>query len=584
MSSHILTAAEIEALAAELLEQFPLAILMRGLEYQETGRVKAFDVFGERLTAHVRGTSGYLVEIDLATFPLGSVCTCPYEVPVCKHMAAVILQWYAIAGSPRQLVESIRGPIQARHDERLGAIWANASRAPGTESGGATGGSRGTKTGVDARGLPGSKTQPPVPVPPKAPGRESPFSAWDAYLRFQWQNVSTIMRSVPGFRENRTASAVWSQVDAICREWPEPQRRLYRVVSSLIACVEIARTMGMNERTPGDSMIQFYAKMDLQMLVDELDNAIRALVRLDTMLEPEATELLVGLSRELLLFAGRFGVLLIKYQSLWGNLLDDGERIEREIAWLDGRLRQSADAPEGFDPAVGTLARVHLLSQNDRSEDALVAFMSLYKGEIDAHSSQVELCPPFAMGVMSWNRDMEVWPAVQQWVDALAPYMPKREWSPYFDEFCQCAVASAQASGQWDWLRGVLKGLRPRSMKFYMGLLIEENKPESDREWAEHHMSRRSWPSELDRQEARVLELRNPAVLLPIYHLAICQKIEEKNKDSYHLAVRWLRKLDTLYKKQKRRDRFLLYVRMLAKRYSRLRTLIGMFQKAGWLD
>lgn len=565
MSSHILTAAEIETWAVELLEQFPLPNLLRGLEYQETGRVRAFDVFGETLTAHVRGTSGYLVEIDLATFPLGSACTCPSEAAGCKHMAAVILQWYAIAGSPRQLVESLRGRVQPRQSERvLGAMSGEVSRTPVTQA--------------------QTKTLPTAPVAPKAPNLESSLTVWDTYLRFQWQNVSTVMRAAPGFRENRTASAVWNQVLGVAREWPEPQRRLYQVFASAIGCLEIARTMVLNQGTPGDTMVQFYAKMDLQMLVDELDHSIRLFVRHGIVLDVEATDALVNMSRELLLFAGPFGVLLMKYQSLWGNLLHDVERIEREIAWLDRRSRESAAASEGWDPVVGTLARIHLLAQSERNHDALIEFISLYDGLLEERSPQVELCASVAIGVMGWNRAMELWPAVQKWVDALAPYVTRRELSAYFDQFCQWAILSAQASGQRDWLRGVLLDLRPRSMKFYINLLIEENRPESDREWAEYHMSRRSWPSELDREQARVLELRNPAALLPIYHLAICERIDEKNKESYRLAVRWLRKLDTLYKKQKRRDRFLLYVRMLAKRYARLRSLIGMFQKAGWLE
>ena len=70
-------------------------ILMRGLDYYETGNVLKLERNGDRIDAVVEGTEDYDVRITLQDDQVtGMSCTCPYAESGenCKHMAAVLYE------------------------------------------------------------------------------------------------------------------------------------------------------------------------------------------------------------------------------------------------------------------------------------------------------------------------------------------------------------------------------------------------------------------------------------------------------------------------------------------------------------
>ncbi|WP_163099447.1 hypothetical protein [Peribacillus alkalitolerans] len=67
------------------------------------------------------------------------------------------------------------------------------------------------------------------------------------------------------------------------------------------------------------------------------------------------------------------------------------------------------------------------------------------------------------------------------------------------------------------------------------------------------------------------VQTHEPAVLLPLYHRVVEQSISSKNRASYKHAVRYLKKLRTLYKKLKQEDAFLSYMNNLQESTKRLR-------------
>ena len=77
-------------------EIFENRILRRGLLYLRDGKVIGLTKSDKKVTALVKGTANYSVEIDFADeLPVEMYCTCPYAASgqKCKHMAAVM---YAI--------------------------------------------------------------------------------------------------------------------------------------------------------------------------------------------------------------------------------------------------------------------------------------------------------------------------------------------------------------------------------------------------------------------------------------------------------------------------------------------------------
>ena len=75
--------------------EFSQTILSRGRNYYRSGRVTKMTVTGNTISALVRGTRLYSVNIENpgSKDPLMS-CTCPYGAN-CKHIAAVLYKWEA---------------------------------------------------------------------------------------------------------------------------------------------------------------------------------------------------------------------------------------------------------------------------------------------------------------------------------------------------------------------------------------------------------------------------------------------------------------------------------------------------------
>lgn len=75
----------------------------------------------------------------------------------------------------------------------------------------------------------------------------------------------------------------------------------------------------------------------------------------------------------------------------------------------------------------------------------------------------------------------------------------------------------------------------------------------------------------LENDLIRTLQKEEPTVLLPLYHWSIVREIEEKKRVNYRTAVRYLKKLRTLYKKLNKEKEWERYLEKLLTEYKRLR-------------
>lgn len=69
---------------------FQSRIIERGLQYFHNGNVTKIDLANDKLSATVKGSTTYEVEVNLENLSL-SYCDCPYE-KMCKHLVAVLLE------------------------------------------------------------------------------------------------------------------------------------------------------------------------------------------------------------------------------------------------------------------------------------------------------------------------------------------------------------------------------------------------------------------------------------------------------------------------------------------------------------
>jgi uncharacterized Zn finger protein len=81
-----------ELTTEDVRERCTDAVLERGRNYLEDGRIVRLSRFGDETRAAVRGGRLYEVHVDRSTPELETRCDCPYDGPgACKHVVAVLL-------------------------------------------------------------------------------------------------------------------------------------------------------------------------------------------------------------------------------------------------------------------------------------------------------------------------------------------------------------------------------------------------------------------------------------------------------------------------------------------------------------
>jgi hypothetical protein len=114
----------------------------------------------------------------------------------------------------------------------------------------------------------------------------------------------------------------------------------------------------------------------------------------------------------------------------------------------------------------------------------------------------------------------------------------------------------------------VMKSLLPYSYSEFDEYLLEREDYET---WTDLQMLVGYSIADQSRELLKRIEKIDPKVLLPLYHKAVNDAIRDRNRPSYKLAVRYLKKLRTYYKKLKQVDRWNEFIVRLATEHKRLR-------------
>ncbi len=162
------------------------------------------------------------------------------------------------------------------------------------------------------------------------------------------------------------------------------------------------------------------------------------------------------------------------------------------------------------------------------------------------------------------------WDQLLVWLRWLTPEI-RTAMPVVFEDICGCCLQASEKSSAKEEFINLVRSWLPRSFNAYARYLLEAG---LFREWAELTMSYRgyTWES-IDKSVLRHLESRDPAALIPLYHQWAARLIEEKNRKAYQGAVRLLKKLRTIYNRQKMAKEWNTFIFRLAARYPRMRAL-----------
>lgn len=256
------------------------------------------------------------------------------------------------------------------------------------------------------------------------------------------------------------------------------------------------------------------------------------------------------------------------YRHIWSELLNNKEKIQEEEKRIDTKI----------NPLSKALASSHLLFLND--EDLLA--MDLLKKQPASVVSLYFYWLEELLSAMHWDR-------AKNWLSFTYKQVKKtiqdHENTIFIKDVVRLFVIMyetyATHTNEQAGFEMILQELLPYSFTNYEQYVLAKKQY---RTWAELHLLYGFEAIELLKEPLKDIEKEAPEVALPLYHLAAVEAIEERNRKSYKRAVRYLKKLRTLYKRLKRTDEWDAFIIHIANLHSRLRALQEELRKGKLID
>lgn len=521
---------EIQFLADELKDHFhPNAVedaklVQKGLMLYRQGLVTQLHIGAEEVTAIVQDVTPAKVQLNLTFLPM-STCTCPGD-DMCRHQLAVFFAAYATMGSITEWVEEWREPIR---EKKAVASW-------------------GMRTAKDLI---------------KANGALKPdYSRWvhsfevsfDTLLGSKKFTSPFVVAELFGIYERRVrASAPMEQ------EW----RLLYEVVGIVVSFKKLA-TLSEQAGHSEDVIKRAYLHLFHNMIDDAED--IVGKIGVQSMpfdfdefilhLKDEAFDLLTVVS-------GREYERVYLYRLLWTGLFRKKEWREEEVEKIRVRLKNLEES-ENETPLMIAQIHLNLLLHND---DLTLKLIDFFEDEV--------ICPYMIHWIdvlttkKAWKR---VGPLVELLVQKIKGYLEDLGSYLASASFTKTALKAMAPycveNSRLDLYERMLLLTLPYSFADYEHWLFERR--QFDR-WSELQAFVGLSYFDLPKDLIKVVEKERPEVLFGMLHQTVQSEIDQRNRQSYKMAVRHLKKLRTLYKKTKRLDDWQFFFDTLMDRTKRLR-------------
>lgn len=501
-------------------------LVQKGLMLYRQGMVSQLQISEAEISATVQDVTPVKTVLDPLILALGD-CSCPKEdLGLCRHQLAVFFAAYAQVGSVADWVTEWREPFRQ-------------------------------KQAVTAWGLQKAKDL------VKANGKLKPdYKRWvdsfetsfDALLASKNYTSPFVVSELYGiYRRRLKASAPVEQ------EW----RLLYELVATVVSFRKLAllsEQLGHSE----DVMRRAYGHL-FEILIDDADDLIENM-GMQT-LPFDFDEFVMALKEE------TFGLLTVVqgleqqrialYRLLWSGLFRKTAWREAELEKVRERLKSIAEE-ENPHPLI--MAAIHLCILLGDDEKALKM--------IDLTADEVIV--PYLIFWIGALSEQKAWRRAGRLVDVfvkkLKGYLDGVSGHHSRAGFVKRALSVitpyVAENNRVDVYEQALLYCLPYSYPEYEYMLFERGM--YDR-WGELQAVVGMEFQDLPKDRVKIVEKEQPVVLLGLLHQAAQREIDQKNRASYRMAVRHLKKLRTLYKKLKRVDDWDYFLEQLLERTKRLR-------------
>ncbi|WP_026693135.1 hypothetical protein [Peribacillus kribbensis] len=498
--------------------------VQKGFALHSRGLVYRLADFGEEITATVQDEGTKKVYLD-CIMPQESSCSCNWGF-MCQHQIAVFLTAYARKASAISWLSSWKGTSKSPAEELSNVI-------PITS----------------AKELLKQKTS-----------MSRDYSTWKKFTKSSFKSYILENKTMPEYMLDRMLSSFNQRIREkapLEREW----RHLYDFITNYIVFLECLKLLNA-ESSPKVSLSFFH---DLAAdLAEELQDMVLSIGRqsqpfaFDKMLagiKDEAEQLLSG--RNPLQFER-----LELYRSLWRHLFNSKDW--RTAEW--DRLQSELDEPHSeIEKLSLQVAAIHLSLLLSKDEEA---------------RSLIDGLPPSASPFLySWlQRAIETGNEkrtlffVEHVINRIGAYLGALhsyyERSDFVRTFAMPIRVFCQETKKSDLLERFYKETLPYSFLEYARMLLEQKEY---RRWVELQVISGDGLSMVSNETIKILQKEEPSLLLPLYHHVVFTSLEQKNRPAYKTAVRYLKKLKTLYKKLDQEERWAYFLNHLTVSTKRLR-------------
>lgn len=488
------------------------------------GLVTQLQISDGALTATVQDVTPAHVRLDFM-FLAGSHCTCPGE-GMCRHQLAVFFSAYAKVASIADWMEEWREPLSMK---KQAAVW-------GLER---------------AKDLMKANR---VLAPDYDRWVQSFEASFETLLASKKYTSPYAVTELFGIYQRRLSASA-----PVEQEW----RLLYELIAAVMSLQMLAKLSDRLGHDPG-TVHRTYLHL-FHNLLDEVEDLTK---KISVQALPFAfDEFIVKLKQDtfglLTCTTGLENERIYMYQVLWRGLFKKKDWMEEEIV----RIREA----------------VKLLEDGDNPLPLMVAAIHMYFLLED---------DDLALELIGNNEDYIIAPYMVYWIDELTELKSWKRALPYIELFLQKARGYLQELGEYrgcsmftrnllrtitpycaennrlDLYERALVATLPYSFPDYEYMLFERG--QYDR-WGELQALVGLNFYDLPKDRVKVIEKEQPEVLLGMLHQTAQREINQKNRASYRMAVKHLKKLRTLYKKLKRADDWEYFIKELLERTKRLR-------------
>ncbi|ALC88748.1 hypothetical protein AM500_02215 [Bacillus sp. FJAT-18017] len=496
-------------------------LMQKGMLLYRQGLVSQLRMDEETITATVQDVVPVKVTLELL-FPEMSECSCPGQ-GLCRHQLAVFFSAYGRTNSVAEWIEDWRYPVQ---EKRAAAEW----------------GLQKARDLVKASGA-----------------LKQDYAAWiDSFT----ENFSSIMRAkknVNPYIVSELFGVYWRRIKADSprgEEWA----LLHQLSASVFSFTELARFS--QELGHTEEMVSRYYRhvfSDLETEASQLAAKLGKRARplgFDPFLEQlrkDTRDILTVIP--FLVYERAF-----LYMGIWSGLFKKKEWLEEESKKLD---EMSLSAESGHPLAIAA-AHLHVLLNEDALALAFIARLS------------DEEAPPF---LLYWIDEMNAhkeWGRVGPYLELLTQKLkgvlaaiPGYQGRAQFArKALESALPYVEETGRSELLERLLHQALPYTYYEYGSLLFERGEYGK---WADLQSFMGYHYTDLPSARLKILEKEMPEAVISMLHQSAAKQIATKNRPGYKQAVRMLKKLRTLYKKQKRLDEWDVFFTELLERTRRLR-------------